>query len=158
MPLIELSTPIRAPVERCSDLARSIDFHLVTADKTQEKAIRGRTSGLIELGEEVTWRARHLGLWQELTGKITLFDRPRHFQDVMTRGAFASMRHDHYFEKQGGKAIMLDRFAFKSPLGPLGILVDHFFLERYMRRFLAERARVLKAVAESDDWQQFLEH
>ena len=156
MPLIELRTAIRAPVDRCFDLARSIDLHVVTAGATQETAIGGRTAGLIGAGETVTWRARHFGVRQELTVKVLALDRPRYFQDVMTKGAFAAMRHDHEFEERDGGTIMLDKFVFRSPLGPLGKLVDRLFLERYMRRFLLERALVLKAIAESDDWRKYL--
>ena len=156
MPVIDLETTIRAPIERCFDLARSIDFHVVTAATTAERAIGGRLSGLIELGETVTWRARHLGFWRELTVAITAFERPHHFQDVMTSGAFASMKHDHRFEARDGVTVMRDRFEYRSPLGPLGALADRAFLERYMRRFLVERARMLRETAEGDGWQQFL--
>jgi ligand-binding SRPBCC domain-containing protein len=156
MPVIELSTPIQAPIERCFDLARSIDFHLVTAAATGERAIGGRTSGLIELGEVVTWRAKHLGVWQNLTVKLTALDRPRYFQDAMVKGAFAAMQHDHHFEHQGGTTTMLDRFDYRSPLGPLGALVDRLFLTSYLRRFLLERARILRSAAESEEWRKVL--
>jgi ligand-binding SRPBCC domain-containing protein len=156
MPLIELETIVRAPVERCFDLARSIDLHMVSAGKTAETAIAGRLSGLIEANETVTWRARHLGLRQELTVRITAFDRPHHFQDVMIKGAFASMRHDHHFKARDGATVMLDRFDYRSPLGPLGALADRLFLEGYMRRFLTDRARIVKETAEGEAWRQFL--
>src|ERR1035437_9880040 len=155
MPVIELKTAIHAPRERCFDLARSIDFHTVTAGKTKEIAIEGRTAGLIEAGETVTWRAKHLGVWQELTVELTVFDRPRHFQDVMRKGAFAVMEHDHHFEDSKGSTLMLDTFVSRSPVGPCGVLVDWLFLKRYLRRFLVERARVLKATAESEAWRLY---
>jgi hypothetical protein len=62
MPRLELSTYINAPVEICFDTARSIDVHMASTAHTGERAIAGRTSGLIELGETVTWRARHFGV------------------------------------------------------------------------------------------------
>ena len=156
MPMIELQTTIDAPIERCFDLARSIDFPVVTTGKTQERAVAGRMSGLIGLDETVTWNAKHFGVWQELTVKVTAFDRPRHFQDAMIKGAFASMRHDHHFEAREGATIMLDEFRFQSPMGPLGALADRIFLKRYMHRFLVERARILRSTAESDAWRPFL--
>jgi ligand-binding SRPBCC domain-containing protein len=156
MPVIEIETQIRAPRERCFDLARSIEFHVVTAGKTRETAVSGRTTGLIGAGESVSWRARHFGVWQRLTVKVTAFDRPRHFQDMMTKGAFASMTHDHEFEENDEATVMLDRFEFRSPWGPLGALADRFFLQRYLHRFLMVRASLLKAAAESDDWQRYL--
>lgn len=157
MPRIELKTSISAPIERCFDLARSIDFHMLTTASTQETAIGGRTTGLIELDESVTWRARHIGIWQTLTSKITAFERPTYFRDVMTQGAFAAMAHDHYFEQSGAITLMSDRFQFRSPLGPLGALADRVFLRRYMYRLLATRAQILKSAAESDEWRRFLE-
>ncbi len=155
MPTIELETIIHAPAARCFDLARSIDLHVVTAGASREEAIGGRTSGLIGLGETVTWKARHLGIWQRLTVRITAFDRPRHFRDEMVRGAFRSMVHDHDFAPGDDGTFMRDRFLFRSPLGPLGAIADLLVLERYMRRFLTERARILKAVAESDEWRRY---
>jgi hypothetical protein len=69
MTQIELSTHINAPIGRCFDLARSIELHVESTKQTGERAIAGRTSGLIELGESVTWRAKHFGIWQNLTSK-----------------------------------------------------------------------------------------
>jgi len=78
MPVIQLETKITAPVERVFDLARSIDAHTSTTEGTGERAAEGRTTGLIEAGETVTWEARHLGVRQRLTSKITAMERP-HF-------------------------------------------------------------------------------
>jgi hypothetical protein len=66
VPVIELNTTIAAPIERVFDLSRSIDLHANSASGTSEQAIAGVTSGLIEIGQEVTWRARHFGIWQTL--------------------------------------------------------------------------------------------
>jgi hypothetical protein len=62
MPKIELTTHINAPIGRVFDLSRSIDLHMESTKKTGEKAIAGKTSGLIELGETVIWRAKHFGI------------------------------------------------------------------------------------------------
>lgn len=156
MPTIETTTIIAAPLERVFDLARSIDLHTLSTSETSERAIRGITSELIGPDEEVTWRAKHFGIWQELTVRITGFDRPTFFQDTMLKGAFKSMSHDHFFEFKEGITIMRDRFTFESPLGPLGKLANRLFLERYMRRFILRRNEVLKSIAESDNWHRFL--
>ncbi|PCC73603.1 Ligand-binding SRPBCC domain-containing protein [Nannocystis exedens] len=156
MPIIELVTSIGAPLERCFDLARSVDVHLAGAAETGERAVAGVVRGLLGPGDEVTWRARHFGVTQLLTSKITLFERPRRFRDSMVRGAFARFDHDHFFEADGEGTIMRDRFDFTSPLGPLGRLADALVLTRYMRNFLVERNRVLREVAESDRWGEIL--
>ena len=63
MPTIYLSTFIRATPTTTFDLSRSIDLHQISTKQTQEKVIAGRMSGLIELGESVTWRAKHFGFF-----------------------------------------------------------------------------------------------
>ncbi len=149
MPLIELSTGIRAPIERVFDLARSIDAHVASTGQTRERAVAGRTSGLIELGETVTWEARHFGLKQRLTVRISEMEIPHFFEDVMTAGAFASMRHRHEFEESDGVTLMRDRFEFAAPMGILGRIAERLFLTAYMTRFLTIRNAHLKAVAEA---------
>src|SRR6185503_3739919 len=57
LPRIELCTRIEASPERCFDLSRDIDLHVRTMHASGERAVGGRTSGLIELGDSVTWRA-----------------------------------------------------------------------------------------------------
>ena len=85
------------------------------------------TKGLIGLNEEVTWEARHFGIWQRLTVRVTVFDPPNHFQDIMVSGAFKSMVHDHAFARTRQGTLMKDRFEFKSPLGILGSIIDRIF-------------------------------
>jgi hypothetical protein len=85
---IELTTTINAPIQRCFDIARDIDVHVASTAHTGERAIAGRTSGLIELGETVTWRAKHFGIWQNLTSKITDFNSPIFFADELVERRF----------------------------------------------------------------------
>src|SRR5476651_485007 len=115
MPTIELHTEINAPIKRCFDLARSIDLHLISTKHTGEQAIAGKTSGLIELDETVTWRAKHFFIWQSLTSKITEFHSPDFFADEMIDGAFKSFRHEHYFFTVNDLTLMRDVFTFESP-------------------------------------------
>ncbi len=156
MLVIRLHTTIAAPPERVFDLARSIDAHQQSAEGTQERAIAGVTRGLIGMGDEVTWEARHFGIKQRLTVRITEFDRPFRFQDIMVSGAFKSMKHDHEFIAQPPGTLMVDRFEFESPFGILGRAVDRVFLSGYMRRFLVRRNQVLKNLAESEDWKKYV--
>ena len=156
MPVIALETEIDAPIERVFDLARSIDLHAETMSKHQERAVAGRTSGLIELGETVTWEAVHFGLRQRLTSKITGFDRPNFLQDIMASGAFKRFTHDHFLAENGSGTLMKDVFDYDSPLWILGRLADVIFLESYMTGLLKERNRLIKQTAESDKWRKFI--
>lgn len=156
MAVIELTTTIAAPIERVFDLSCSIDLHTRSTARTGEQAVAGITSGLIGPGQEVTWRARHFGIWQTLTSGITEWERPTHFADVMVRGAFRRMEHHHYFETTSTGTTMRDIFAFESPLGWLGHLANALFLTRYMRTLLFRRNAMIRLVAESDEWRQYL--
>ena len=149
MPTIRIVTIIAAPADRCFDLARDIDFHTRSLASTGELAVAGRITGLIELGESVTWEARHLGVRQRFTAKIVAFDRPMYFRDVMTAGAFRAFAHDHRFEARSGETTMTDEIVFRSPFGPLGWLVDTVFMARYLRRLLESRCRAIKQEAEA---------
>ncbi|MED3986155.1 hypothetical protein P4646_19150 [Peribacillus simplex] len=91
MPVIEYQQFIKAPVELCFDIKRSVDIHTKTTAKTKEIAVDGVTEGLL----------------------------------------------------------MIDKFQYKSPFGPVGVLADKLFLEKYMRAFIISRAKALKKIAEN---------
>lgn len=148
MPTIRLQTLINADIETCFDLSRSIDLHLESTKHTGETAIAGRTGGLIGVGETVTWRAKHFGIWQTLTSKITKMQRPVLFVDEMQSGAFKSFRHEHHFTRQDDATLMTDVFVFQSPLGLLGRIANYLFLTRYMTNLLLKRNEVIKLHAE----------
>jgi ligand-binding SRPBCC domain-containing protein len=148
-PKIIIETLIAAPIERCFDLSRSIDLHTDSMKHTGERAIAGRTRGLIELGETVTWEAKHFGIRQNLTSKITEFEYPNYFVDEQVSGAFKSIRHEHRFERRGNQTLMTDNFIFESPLGLLGRLANVLFLKSYMKILLLKRNEIIKQAAET---------
>jgi ligand-binding SRPBCC domain-containing protein len=150
VPVIQSSLFIQAPAQLIFDLSRSIDIHMESTSHTRERAIGGRTSGLIELGETVTWQATHFGIRQRLTVIITECDPPNRFVDEMVSGAFKRFRHEHIFEPQNGGTgtLMTDVFDYTSPLGPIGRLADVMFLQSYMERFLRRRNEYIKQLAE----------
>ncbi len=156
MPIIKLTTEINSPIDRVFDLARSIDLHQRSMNHTQERAVDGVMSGLIDIGQTVTWEAVHFGVRQQLTSKITICKRPTHLQDIMISGAFKRFTHDHYLSETKTGTIMADVFDYDSPFGFLGYAADILFLENYMTRLLKERNRMIKQAAESNEWLDFL--
>ena len=156
MPKITLKTEINAPKEIVFDLSRSIDLHKISTAHTNETAIAGKTSGLIGLDESVTWRAKHFGIYQLLTSKITEFERPNLFIDEMVEGAFIRFRHEHHFSESNGGTLMTDYFNYESPFGIFGKLADKLFLLKYMTDLLAERNRIVKDFAETDKWKKIV--
>jgi ligand-binding SRPBCC domain-containing protein len=149
--VIRLETLIQAPPDVCYALKLDVQLHVSSTQQTQERIVAGRTSGRLELGELITWEARHLGVRQRLTVQVTAAEPPWHFRDEMRQGAFRSMSHDHYFEPyQAVRAtLMRDVFAFSSPGGVVGRCFDWLFLQGYMTRFLRACNAALKQQAEA---------
>ena len=156
MPIIKLKTEINSTIEICFDLSRSIDLHKISTAKTNEEAIEGTTSGLINLNETVTWEATHFGIRQKLTSKITAFDKPNYFRDEQIKGAFKSIYHEHKFEQLDNKILMTDIFEFKSPFGIFGKLFNKLILTNYLRNLLIDRNNIIKELAETDKWKLVL--
>ena len=158
MQTIIVETQIAAPQERCFLLSLSIDLHMASTAGRGERAIAGVTHGLIGLGQTVTWQGRHFGLVLTHETRITLYDRPYHFQDVMVKGAFRSFVHDHFFEQCEDGTRMRDELRFAAPLGPLGWIAEAFVLRRYLSRFLRERNEAIRRTAEGPDaaWRSYL--
>lgn len=148
MPTITVITHIKAPIKHCFDLARDIDFHVRSLEHTSERAVAGTTTGLIGPDESVTWQAKHFGVTQRLTSRITAFTTPHYFQDTMTAGTFKRFAHDHFFDATPDGTTVRDVIAFASPLGPLGWLVDRLFMARYLRRLITARGQAIRCEAE----------
>ncbi len=156
---LEEITLIEAPIERCFDLSRSVEVHLLANIHSGEQALAlgGITSGLVGLSGEVTWRAKHFGFWQDLTSKTTALEWPTYFQVTMVRGIFRFMQADHLFQAlPSGVTEMKDIFSIAAPLPLLGRLAEALFLRRYMLSLLRERNAVIKRVAESCEWEKYL--
>lgn len=132
-----LVTRARVPAERLFDVSVSIDAHVASMEHSGERAVGGVTSGAIGLGETVTWRARHLGVWFTMTSRITAFERPRRFVDEQVAGPFRSFRHEHLFAEEGDETLMTDRLTIASPI--LGRLVERGVLVPHLRRLIRWR-------------------
>lgn len=148
MSTIYLETFIKADIRKVFDLARDIDFHSESTSHTNEKAIAGRTTGLIENNETVTFRAKHLGVYQTHTSKIVDMEIPYQFTDYMLKGTFKSLHHQYLFKEVEGGTLMTDILKFESPFGIVGKLFNFFFLKKYMKNFIEHRNALLKEFSE----------
>lgn len=156
MPKIHLETKIKADINIVFDLSRSVDLHKISTAHTNEEAIAGKTTGLVEVNDSITWRAKHLGVTQELTSLITDVKKPTYFADEMVKGAFKRFKHEHIFSEENGAVIMKDVFDYDAPFGILGKLADILFLEKYMTKLLEKRNQTIKKYAESEKWKEVL--
>lgn len=145
---VEHETRIEAPVDLVFDLSPDIDVHRASMSATNERAIAGVTSGMIHLGETVTWRATHFRIPFTLKSRVTELERPRRFVDEQVSGPFRSFRHEHLFEALDGATLMIDRIRFAAPIRPIGWVVERAVLWSYLQKLIAERGAYLKAEAE----------
>jgi hypothetical protein len=152
-------TVIDAPIDLVFDLSRSIEVHLLANvhENEQALAVGGLTTGLVGLGEQVTWRGKHFGLWHDLTSKATVVEPPTYLQVTMVKGIFRSMQANHLFRRlPSGATELKDTFAIAAPIPILGPIAEALFLRRYMIALNRERNAVIKQLAESDDWRRYL--
>jgi uncharacterized protein (UPF0548 family)/ligand-binding SRPBCC domain-containing protein len=138
-----LVTRARIPAEQLFDVSLSIDEHVASMAQSGERALGGVTHGSIALGETVTWRARHFGIWFTMTSMITSLERPDRFVDEQVRGPFHSFRHEHLFTRDGDDTIMVDTLTIGSPV--FGRLAERIVLVPYLRQLMRERNRHLLA-------------
>ena len=120
----ELTSVMPVEADVAFDLSLSIDLHVDSFARSHEQAVGGIVEGQIQLGEFVTWRARHFGRTWTMTSVITEWDRPRRFVDEQDRGPFKSFHHEHLFTPVGNGTQMIDRVEFAAPFGPIGRLAE----------------------------------
>jgi len=147
---ITIDTAIAAPRELCFDLARDVTAHAQSAAFSDERIVGpGKTSGLLEMGDLVTFEGKHFGVRQRFTARIVEMNRPRSFADIMVHGSFKWLRHIHEFQEDGRGTLMRDILIWRAPLGPIGVIADWLFVKRHMEWFVRTKQHHLKAIAES---------
>jgi ligand-binding SRPBCC domain-containing protein len=140
MPGFTLETAIGATPDVAYRYAIGVEAHLSSMSHAREQAIGGVTSGRLRLGDEVTWRARHFGLWWRMTVRISADDPPRSFVDEQVSGPFQHWRHEHYFEPRAeGVTLMRDVVDFSAPYGLAGRTVASVALGPYLRVLIQRR-------------------
>jgi ligand-binding SRPBCC domain-containing protein len=144
---ISLSTFVPATTDRAFDLSIDIGTHIESMAHSGERAVDGVASGLIALGESVTWKARHFGVTWTMTSTITAWDRPHSFVDEQAKGPFKTFHHLHRFEPDGDGTRMTDEIDYTAPFGPLGSAVDRLVLNGYLRRLIVVRNDFIVAEA-----------
>lgn len=151
MAIIHLVTKINASKKNVFDNSRNIDVHQKSASKSNEKAISGITTGLINYNETVTWLGKHFGFYLTHKSRITAMRFYDYFVDEMEEGKFKSFKQEHFFEEVNGLTIMIDKLQYEVPFGIAGKLFDILFLEKHLTHFLLERNKVLKIISENSN-------
>jgi ligand-binding SRPBCC domain-containing protein len=147
---IEVVTLIEAAPDVVFDLELDVDVHTASLPGSRETATTSTGRRQLLLGDEVTLRARHLGIRWRMTGRVTVYQRPDRFVDEQVHGPFRMLRHEHLFRRrERDGTLMVDRMTVSAPLGPLGTVVTRLLIAPYLRRLLIRRAAHIKGVAEA---------
>ena len=154
MKTIRIETWIDAPMERCFKLALSIDLHLASARQTGERITSGVRSGLLSLDDTVTWSGRHFGLRFRHTALIDQLRPCMYFRDVMVAGRFRYFEHEHHFAMMNDGTRMRDELRFSAPT--IFAWAIERILRRHLIRLIKRRNAILKRVAESSAWRNYL--
>lgn len=120
------------------------------------KPVAGRTSGLVTAGDTIRWEGWQLGFPNFHVSLISTFDPPHFFQDRMIEGRFRMFQHDHRFEQMPQGVLLRDEVRFTMPFGPLGRLVGRLVLVPHIRRLMSRRFRLLRRIAEGEEWREYL--
>lgn len=154
---------IHAPMERCFLLSTSLEIVHKELGMTPVPALAAdgtpsRTSGLVTAGDTVRWEGMQLGFPNFHVSLIPAeeFQPPHHFRDRMIGGRFRTFEHDHTFKSTPDGTLLHDEVRFSMPFGPPGWLVGRAVLVPHIRALLHRRFRLLKRIAESDEWQTYL--
>lgn len=152
---------VHAPIERLFALStslaiveRELGMHPVASHPAS------RTSGLVTAGDTVRWEGMQLGFPNYHVSLIPAetWNPPRFFQDRMIAGRFRSFEHDHLFTPQPDGTLLNDEVRFTMPFGWPGRVVGRTVLVPHIRGLLDRRFRLLKRIAESSEWTEYLPH
>ena len=153
---IRMTMEIAAPVERCFQLALSVDLEAEVLAPFGIRPIGGLTHGILGANGTVRWRGRQFGLRRTHTSLIDQLRAPLFFRDVMTEGSFARYGHEHHFATMNDGTFLRDELRFTLPWGPLGRTVDGLVARRLLRMMEARNAAI-KQAAEGEGWRTYLE-
>ena len=147
---------IHAPIERCFALSTHLD---VVERELGMYPVDGRTGGLVTAGETVRWEGLQLGFANYHVSLIVpeTWDRPRFFQDRMIAGRFRSFEHDHRFIETANGTFLDDWIRFTMPLGWAGELIGRTILVPYILGLMRRRFDLLKRLAETNEWQRYID-
>ncbi len=152
--LLRAEIGINAPLERCFLLSTSV---AIVERELKMRPVQGRTTGLVVGGDTVRWKGWQLGLPQVHESLIEDYRRNIFFRDRMVAGRFARFEHDHNFaEREDGAALLWDEVRFAMRWGLVGQWLGRWVLLPHIRGLLQRRFALLKRIAESDEWKQYL--
>lgn len=156
MPTIHLTTFIAASAEVVFDLSRHITVYKESMEAYKLEAVAGTRFGLIEKGDTVTWRSRHLFKERLQRIKYVEIRKPDVIIETQLQGDLASLHHEHHFKSIDNGMLLIDLLTFEMRFGWLGRWFNSLYFARYMESLMHQRNDTIKRFAETDRWKKLL--
>lgn len=149
------SIVIHAPIERCFALSTSVE---IVQRELHMTPVQGRTTGLVQGGDTIRWEGMQLGFSNFHVSLIQpqTFDAPHFFQDRMIAGRFRTFEHEHRFTATPEGTRLDDEVRFSMKWGLFGWTVGRLVLVPHIRTLMHRRFRLLKHIAETGEWREYL--
>lgn len=87
-----------------------------------------------------------LGLPMSWVTEITHKEKPNYFVDEQRFGPYSFWHHKHFLRAIPGGVEMKDIIDYKSPLGPLGDLMNMFLIKRQLKNIFDFRFKKLEEI------------
>lgn len=145
---------VHAPLDRCFLLSTSVK---IVERELRMHPVQGRTAGVVVDSDTIRWEGWQLGLWHFHESLIEDFRRNEFFRDRMIAGRFARFEHDHHFANwRDGAVLLRDEVRFTMRWGWLGELLGAWVLAPRIRGLMGRRFALLKHLAESEEWRNYV--
>lgn len=155
MTTIRLTTWVNAPVERCFQLATSAAMSSPVSESLPASGVR---IGPLQIGDFIRWQ---MGLGKarlEYRSRIDVIRPCSYFREVMAaQGVFLYYEHDHHFARMDDGTRVRNEIRFTTRLGVLGRPLELTLFRTGLIQMLARRNARLKRIAESNEWQRYLD-
>lgn len=87
-----------------------------------------------------------LGLPMSWVTEITHVEKPNYFVDEQRFGPYSFWHHKHFLQTIPGGVLMKDIIDYKSPLGPLGDLINTVLIKRQLKSIFDFRYKKLEEI------------
>lgn len=112
---------------------------------------------MLQVGDCVECQMGLFGIKRSYESRVEVIRPYTYFREVMTGGIFRYCEQDHHFATMNDGTRIRNEIRFSARLGALGRPLEMTLLRASLKKMLADRNARLKKIAESNEWQNYLE-
>jgi ligand-binding SRPBCC domain-containing protein len=134
---------IARPVSEVFDfLARPANLVQLAPAELQLELVKGPER--LQLGAVLHWKARRLGISQDLVNEVIAFEEAALIDEQQRQGPFKRWRYLHCFEATDDGTRLTEELNYEPPGGMLGLLVSAAAIQRDLDKLFAYREQQLR--------------